>query len=143
MALWIFTRKILAGEPIQLFNQGRMRRDFTYVDDIVSGILACHDNAPPDDGQIKAGGSRGPHRIYNIGNDRAEELTRLVALIEAACGRKASLELLPMQPGDVAETLADISAIRRDMGFAPTTSIETGVPRFVAWYLDYRGRRAS
>jgi UDP-glucuronate 4-epimerase len=138
MALWIFTRKILANEPIQLFNDGRMRRDFTYIDDIVSGVIACHDTPPVDNGQPKAGGSHGPHSIYNIGNDRAEELTRLVALIEAACQRKAQLELLPMQPGDVPETLADISAIRRDMGFAPTTSIDTGVPRFVQWYLDYR-----
>jgi UDP-glucuronate 4-epimerase len=143
MALWIFTRKILADEPIQLFNNGRMRRDFTYIDDIVAGVIACHDNAPADDGEIKAGGSRSPHRIYNIGNDRAEELTRLVALIETACRRKARLELLPMQPGDVPETLADIDAIRRDMGFAPTTSIDTGVPNFVSWYLAYRERRAS
>jgi UDP-glucuronate 4-epimerase len=141
MALWIFTRKILAGEPIQLFNQGRMRRDFTYVDDIVAGVIACHDKPPADDGLEKAGGSHSPHGIYNIGNDRAEELTRLVALIEETCGRKARLELLPMQPGDVAETLADISAIRRDMGFAPATTIETGVPRFVAWYRDYRAGR--
>jgi UDP-glucuronate 4-epimerase len=120
-----------------------MRRDFTYVDDIVAGVIACHDNPPPDDGAVKTGGSRGPHRIYNIGNDRAEELTRLVALIETACGREARVELLPMQPGDVPETLADIDAIRRDMGFAPTTMIDTGVPRFVDWYLAYRDRRAS
>jgi len=141
MALWIFTRKILAGEPIQLFNQGKMRRDFTYVDDIVAGVIACHDKPPRDDGLEKAGGSHSPHSIYNIGNDRAEELTTLVEIIERACGRKARLELLPMQAGDVAETLADISAIRRDMGFAPATTIETGVPRFVSWYLDYRARR--
>ena len=142
MALWIFTRKILADEPITLFNQGRMRRDFTYIDDIVAGVIACHDNPPADDGAVKAGGSRGPHRIYNIGNDRAEALTRLVALIETACGREARVELLPMQPGDVPETLADIGAIRRDMGFAPTTTIDAGVPRFVDWYLAYRERRA-
>jgi UDP-glucuronate 4-epimerase len=142
MALWIFTRKILAGEPLQLFNQGRMRRDFTYIDDIVAGVIACHDHAPADDNEEKAGGSRSPHRIYNIGNDRAEELTKLVALIEQACGREAQVELLPMQPGDVRETLADISAIRRDMGFSPSTTIETGVPRFVAWYSAYWEGRA-
>jgi UDP-glucuronate 4-epimerase len=143
MALWIFTRKILAGEPIQVFNQGRMRRDFTYVDDIVAGVIACHDKPPVDDGLEKAGGSRAPHAIYNIGNDRAEELTSLIALIEAACDRKARLELLPMQPGDVPETLADISAIRRDMGFVPATTIETGVPRFVSWYSNYCEGRAA
>jgi UDP-glucuronate 4-epimerase len=143
MALWIFTRKILDDQPIQLFNCGNMRRDFTYIDDIVAGLIACLDHPPADDGEEKAGGSRNPHRIYNIGNDHSEELTRLVALIEQACGRKARVELMPMQPGDVPDTLADISAIRRDMGFAPTTRIETGVPEFVRWFSSYRARRAA
>jgi UDP-glucuronate 4-epimerase len=139
MAMWIFTRKILAGEPIEVFNHGRMRRDFTYIDDIVAGVLACHDAPPPDDGEKKAGGSLAPHRLYNIGNSRSEELTRLIALIETACGRKAELEMRPLQPGDVPETYADISAIQADLGFAPTTPIDVGVPRFVDWYREYAG----
>jgi UDP-glucuronate 4-epimerase len=139
MAMWIFTRKILAGAPIPVFNQGRMRRDFTYIDDIVSGILACLDNPPPDDGAEKAGGSVAPHRLYNIGNSRSEELMHMIALIEQACGRKAAIEFQPLQPGDVPETFADISAIRRDLAFEPTTTIETGVPKFVSWFKDYHG----
>ena len=137
MAMWIFTRKILAGEPIQVFNHGRMRRDFTYIDDIVSGVIACLDNPPPDDGKAKAGGSVGPHRLYNIGNHRSEELLRMIGLIEQACGREAAREFLPLQPGDVPETFADIEAISRDLGFAPRTTIDEGVPRFVDWYRDY------
>ncbi|HEU0133540.1 MAG TPA: NAD-dependent epimerase [Allosphingosinicella sp.] len=137
MAMWLFTKAIFAGEPIHVFGEGNMRRDFTYVDDIVSGVVACLDNPPPDDGEIKAGGSRGPHRIYNIGNHRSEELTRMIELIEEACGRKAEKVLMPMQPGDVRDTYADISAIQRDLGFEPTTSIDEGVPRFVQWYRDY------
>ena len=137
MAMWIFTKKILAGQPIQVFNHGRMRRDFTYIDDIVSGIIACHDNPPPDDGAPKAGGSVAPHRLYNIGNHRSEDLLDMIAVIEEACGRKAEMEMLPMQPGDVAETFADIGAIQADLGFAPTTSINVGVPAFVQWYKEY------
>jgi UDP-glucuronate 4-epimerase len=137
MAMWIFTRKILAGEPIQLFNHGRMRRDFTYVDDIVSGVVAAHDAPPPDDGEVKAGGSRAPHRIYNVGNSRSEELMRVVDLIEEACGRSATIELLPMQPGDVPETYADIGPIGDELGFAPGTAIEVGVPKFVSWLTEY------
>ena len=137
MAIWIFTRSILAGEPIKVFNRGRMRRDFTYIDDIVAGVVAALDDAPADDGEEKAGGSRGPHRLYNIGNSRSEELTRMIELLEQACGRKAQVELLPMQPGDVAETFADIGRIRDELGFAPTTLIEEGIPRFVDWYKQY------
>jgi UDP-glucuronate 4-epimerase len=141
MAMWIFTRKILAGEPIEVFNHGRMRRDFTFIDDIVAGILASHDNPPPDDGSEKAGGSVAPHRLYNLGNSRSEELLRLIGLIEAACGRKATLEMCPLQPGDVPETYADIGAIQAELGFAPTTPIDAGVPRFVDWYREYaKGR---
>jgi UDP-glucuronate 4-epimerase len=139
MAMWIFTRKIMAGEPIQVFNHGKMRRDFTYIDDIVSGVVASHDNPPPDDGAGKAGGSLSPHRLYNIGNSRSEELMHMIALIEQACGRKAEIEYCPLQPGDVPETFADISAIQRDLGFEPTTPIETGVPKFVNWFKDYHG----
>ena len=137
MAMWLFTKAIFAGEPIQVFGEGDMRRDFTYIDDIVTGVVAALDNPPPDDGEEKAGGSRAPHRLYNIGNNRSEELTRMIDLIEAACGRKAERVLMPMQPGDVRDTFADISAIRRDLGFAPTTGIDEGVPRFVEWYREY------
>jgi UDP-glucuronate 4-epimerase len=140
MAMWIFTQRILAGEPIQVFNQGRMRRDFTYIDDIVSGVIACLDAAPADDGTEKAGGSRAPHRLYNIGNSRSEDLMRMIALIEKACGRPAIVEMQPMQPGDVPETYADIGPIRSDLGFEPATPIETGIPMFVEWYKEYQRR---
>jgi UDP-glucuronate 4-epimerase len=139
MAMWLFARAILAGEPIQVFGEGNMRRDFTYVDDIVSGVVACHDNPPPDDGAEKAGGSLGPHRLYNIGNNRSEELGHMIDLIEQACGRKAERRLMPMQPGDVRDTYADISAIQRDLGYQPTTTIDEGVPRFVEWFRAYHG----
>jgi len=141
MAVWLFTKAILAGEPITVFNDGDMRRDFTFIDDIISGVIAAHDNPPPDDGQPKAGGSLSPHRLYNIGNNRAEELGKLIALIEEACGRKAIRINKPMQPGDAPATYADISATQRDLGFAPTTPIEVGIPRFVEWYKAYRAGR--
>ena len=137
MAMWIFTKALFAGTPIKVFNQGAMRRDFTYIDDIVSGVVACLDNPPPDDSAIKAGGSVSPHRIYNIGNNRSEELTQMIALIEQACGREAIREMHPLQDGDVPETFADISAISGDLGYAPTTTIAEGIPRFVDWYRDY------
>ena len=139
MAMWLFAKAIFAGEPINVFGEGDMRRDFTYVDDIVSGVVACLDNPPPDDGSEKAGGSRSPHRLYNIGNHRSEELGRMIELLEEACGRKAERRLLPMQPGDVRDTYADISAIERDLGYAPTTRIDEGIPRFVDWYRWYHG----
>jgi UDP-glucuronate 4-epimerase len=139
MAMWLFTKAIFEGRPIDVFGEGNMRRDFTYIDDIVTGIVAALDNPPPDDGNEKAGGSKGPHRLYNIGNHRSEELTRMIDLIEQACGRKAERRLLPMQPGDVRDTYADISAIERDLGFAPATCIDKGVPRFVDWYRGYHG----
>jgi UDP-glucuronate 4-epimerase len=137
MAMWLFTKAIFAGEPIQVFGEGNMRRDFTYIDDIVTGVVACHDNPPPDDGEEKAGGSVAPHRLYNIGNHRSEELTRMIEVLEEACGRRAEKVLMPMQPGDVRDTYADISAIQRDLGFEPTTAIDVGVPRFVQWYREY------
>ena len=137
MAMWIFAQKILAGKPIQVFNHGQMRRDFTFIDDIVTGILACLDNPPPDDGAAKAGGSVAPHRLYNIGNSRSEELMHMIGLIEEACGRRAEIELLPLQPGDVPETFADISAIAADLGFKPTTPIDVGIPVFVDWFRAY------
>lgn len=137
MALWLFTKAILAGEPLNLFNHGNMRRDFTYIDDIVAGVMACLDCPPRDDGSEKPGGSLSPHALYNIGNHRSEELFRLVAILEETLSRKAIIKLLPMQPGDVAETCADISAIHRDLGFEPRTTIDEGIPRFVDWYKDY------
>lgn len=139
MAMWLFTKAIFAGEPINVFGEGDMRRDFTYIDDIVTGVIATLDNPPPDDGTVKAGGSTKPHRIYNIGNSESEELTRMIELIEEACGRKVEKNLLPMQPGDVRDTYADISAIQRDLGFRPSTRIEVGIPRFVDWYRRYHG----
>jgi UDP-glucuronate 4-epimerase len=139
MAMWLFTQAIFAGKPIDVFGEGNMRRDFTYIDDIVTGVVAALDNPPPDDGVEKAGGSRSPHRLYNIGNNSSEELMRMIGLIEQACGRTAEKRLLEMQPGDVRDTYADISAIQRDLGFSPTTAIDEGVPRFVAWYRDYHG----
>jgi UDP-glucuronate 4-epimerase len=139
MAMWIFTKAILEGKPIEVFGEGDMRRDFTYIDDIVTGIVAALDNAPPDDGQPKAGGSKSPHRLYNIGNQRSEELTHMISLIEKACGREAEKRLKPLQPGDVRDTFADISAIQNDLGFQPTTSINEGIPAFVNWYKAYHG----
>jgi UDP-glucuronate 4-epimerase len=139
MAMWIFTKALYAGEPLPLYNRGEMRRDFTYIDDIVRGVIACLDSPPADDGATKAGGSIAPHAIYNIGNHRSEDLMRVVELLEQATGRKALLSPEPMQPGDVKETFADISAIERDHGFTPATTIDEGVPKFVAWYREYHG----
>ena len=139
MAMWLFTQTILAGQPIDVFGEGQMRRDFTYIDDIVAGVVACLDRPPADDGAVKPGGSVGPHRLYNLGNSRSEDLGELIALIERACGRPARRRLLPMQPGDVRDTFADITPITDDLGFAPRTVLAEGVPRFVAWYRDYHG----
>ena len=133
MAAFLFTEAILDGRPITLFNHGRMKRDFTYIDDVVPAVLSVLD-APParGDGTV-------PHRVYNVGNNRPEALTDYVAVLERAIGRKAAIELAPMQPGDVAETWADISALQRDHGFEPRTAIAEGIPRFVAWYRDHYG----
>lgn len=137
MMMWIFTRKIFDGEPIPVFNHGDMWRDFTYIDDIVTGVVAALDNPPPDDGQEKAGGSLKPHRLYNIGNHRSEHLMKVVEILEQEIGRKAEIDFQPMQPGDVRQSSADIEAISRDLGFQPTTSIDVGVPNFVRWYREY------
>jgi UDP-glucuronate 4-epimerase len=139
MAMWIFTRALFAGEPLPLFNRGEMCRDFTYIDDIVRGVIACLDGPPADDGQAKAGGSISPHALYNIGNNRSEDLMRVVELLEQETGRKALCDPQPMQIGDVKQTFADVSAIQRDHGFRPSTTIDEGVPRFVAWYREYHG----
>ena len=137
MAMWIFTKAIFENRPIAVFNHGEMQRDFTYIDDIVSGVMACLDNPPADTGAAHAGGSRSPHAVYNIGNNRSEQLGYMIDLIEEACGKKAIRDLQPIQPGDVPATYADIGAIQRDLGFEPRTTIDVGVPRFVNWYRDY------
>ncbi len=132
MSPYIFTRSIFEGEPIRVFNRGDMRRDFTYIDDIVAGVLAALDHPPEGD-------QGPPHRLYNLGNNRSEDLMHFIAVIEAACGREAVKIFEGMQPGDVKETYADIEASRRDLGFEPRTTIDEGLPRFVAWYRDYHG----
>jgi len=139
MAMWMFADRILKGEPIPVFNHGKMRRDFTYVDDIVAGVIACIDTPPADDGSEKAGGSVAPHSLYNIGNHRSEALMDMIALIEGSCGKKAIIDFKGMQDGDVPETFADIDAIAGDLGYAPTTPISVGVPKFVEWFRGYRG----
>ena len=131
MAAYLFTDAILAGRPIKVFNYGDMRRDFTYIDDIVDGVLRVLDRPPAEDR------SGPPHNLYNIGNNRPEALLQFIAVLEDALGRKAEKELLPLQPGDVPETAADISAIQNDTGFSPTTPIAKGVPKFVYWYREY------
>jgi UDP-glucuronate 4-epimerase len=140
MAPWLFTSAILEGRPVQVFNQGRMRRDFTWVDDIVAGTLAALNRPPDDDGAAKPGGSMAPHAIYNLGNHRPEKLGRFIDLIEQACGRPALRELLPMQAGEVPATYADIAPAARDLGFAPGMSLDQGVPRFVEWLRSHTGR---
>ncbi|WP_428682428.1 NAD-dependent epimerase/dehydratase family protein [Sphingopyxis sp.] len=139
MALWKFTANILAGKPIDVYNHGDMQRDFTYIDDIVAGVLASLDAPPVDDGKEKAGGFTTPHRLYNIGNNRPEPLMELIKAIEAACNRKADLNLMPMQDGDVYATYADIDAIQSELGYAPATPIAVGVPNFVQWFREYSG----
>lgn len=144
MALFKFTRGILAGEPIPVFNEGRMIRDFTYVDDIVEGVVRVIDRpAGPDpawNGDIPdPATSSAPWRIFNIGNHRRVELMAYIRALETALGRKAKLDLLPMQPGDVRATEADTSALEAATGFRPDTPIEEGVRRFVEWYSDYYG----
>ncbi len=139
MALWIFTESILKGKPIHVFNHGDMRRDFTYIDDIVTGVIATLDRVPQDDGSIHANGSTAPHEVYNIGNHRSEQLTRMIEVLEECLGRKAEKIFEPMQPGDVKETYADIEKLKADTGFEPSTPIEVGIPRFVEWYRSYHG----
>ncbi|HYU12790.1 MAG TPA: NAD-dependent epimerase/dehydratase family protein [Stellaceae bacterium] len=130
MAAYLFTEAILAGRPIKVFNHGHMERDFTYIDDIVPAIVAAAETAP---------GRPGEHRLYNLGNHRPEPLADFIAVLEQALGRTATKEMLPMQPGDIASTYADVEAARRDLGFAPQIPITVGLPRFVAWYREYHG----
>lgn len=129
MAYWTFTRDIISGHPIRVFNDGQLRRDFTWIDDIVSGVVATALDAPKT--------PQPRHRVYNIGNNRPVELGRFIEVIEQAVGRRADRLMAPMQPGDVVATYANIDALARDYGFAPTTTLEEGIPRFVKWYRDY------
>ena len=131
MAAWLFVKAIFEGKPLRLFNGGAMQRDFTYIDDIVAGVLAALDRPPPRDAGHES------HRLYNLGNNRPEDLPRFLALLEQACGRKAIVEKAPMQPGDVRATYADITESTRDFGFRPATPIDEGLPRFVDWYREY------
>ncbi|MGF1466066.1 MAG: NAD-dependent epimerase [Sandaracinaceae bacterium] len=144
MALFLFTKAILAGEPIRVFNEGRMRRDFTYIDDVAEGVVRVVDRAPrPTEGWASdrpdPGTSAAPYRIYNIGNHQPVELMTFIETLEEALGRRADKVLLPMQPGDVIATYADVEDLRRDVGFEPATPLREGIRRFVHWYRDYYG----
>jgi UDP-glucuronate 4-epimerase len=142
MALFLFTRAILEGKPIDVFNHGRMQRDFTYIDDIVEGIVRVTEKIPTpnpewDGAKPDPGTSRAPYKVYNIGNNNPVELLKLIEVLEACLGKKAERRLLPIQPGDVPATYADVDDLMRDVGFKPATPIEEGVQQFVAWYKDY------
>src|SRR6185312_10458799 len=142
MALFLFTRKILAGEPIPVFNHGHHTRDFTYVDDIVEGVIRVLDRVPQGDPDFDPlhptpETSGAPYRVYNIGNHRPVQLSRYIEVLEDALGRNAEKNLLPLQPGDVPDTYADVAELARDTGYSPSTPVEEGVRRFVAWYRDF------
>jgi UDP-glucuronate 4-epimerase len=145
MAMFIFAKAIMEGQPIRLFNQGQMRRDFTYVDDVTEALVRLIDCVPQGNPEWSGArpdpsSSSAPWRIYNVGNNKPEELMRVVALLEQELGRKAIREFLPMQPGDVPATYADIDDLARDVGFRPATPIEEGVRKFAAWYRSYHDR---
>jgi UDP-glucuronate 4-epimerase len=142
MAMWIFARAIFEGQPIRLFNNGNMRRDFTYVDDVVESVVRLIDRPAPIDRQLSSaapdpGSSSAPWRVYNIGNNKPVEVLEVVRLLEETIGKRAERELLPMQPGDVPATYADIDDLMRDVDFRPATSIADGIARFVEWYRAY------
>ena len=146
MAYFSFTQKILAGEPIDVFNFGKCQRDFTYIDDIVEGVIRTLDSVPTaadseGDGcdQTDPSRSHAPYRVYNIGNNQPVELLYFIQVIEKALGKKAEMNLMPLQPGDVPATFADIDDLMRDVGFKPSTPIEVGIERFVEWYMGYYG----
>ncbi len=143
MAVWSFTEALYDRRPIRLFAGGRLRRDFTFIDDIVTGVLAVLDRPPADDGMAKPGGSVSPHALYNIGNSRPERVVDLVALLEAETGLSAMVEEAPMQPGDVEATFADVGPLARDAGFRPATPLATGIARWVGWYRDVWRPRIS
>jgi len=142
MALFLFTRNILAGKPINVFNYGHHRRDFTFVEDIAEGVVRCCDrvatpNPAWNSDEPDPGSSRAPYRLYNIGNNQPVELMRYIHVLEECLGRKAEMNLLPLQPGDVPDTWADIDDLTRDVGYTPATPVEEGVRQFVDWYLSY------
>jgi UDP-glucuronate 4-epimerase len=144
MALFLFARRILAGEPIDVFNHGRHTRDFTYIDDIVEGVIRTLDHVPGPDPDYdpmspSPATSSAPYRLYNIGNHQPTQLLRYIDVLEDCLGRKAERRLLPLQPGDVPDTFADVDSLRADVGYAPSTSIEVGVARFVDWYRMFYG----
>ena len=148
MALFLFTRNILAGRPIDVFNEGRHERDFTYVDDIVKGVVAAVDHTAQgdptwDSDAPNPASSRAPYKIYNIGNQRPVNLLRYIEVLENCLGRKAQRNLLPAQLGDVPNTFADVEALARDVGYRPSTPLEEGVRRFVDWYLGYYSIHAN
>jgi UDP-glucuronate 4-epimerase len=144
MAIFMFTKAIIEATPIRLFNHGRMRRDFTYIDDVARGVLRLIDRVPQGDLQGSEGqGGSAPAQIYNIGNNHPEEVMHVVAVLERELGRAAVKQMLPMQPGDVLETYADIDDLVRDVGFRPQTSIEDGIRDFVTWYRDHYGLTAK
>jgi UDP-glucuronate 4-epimerase len=143
MALFLFTRAILAGEPIRVFNHGKHKRSFTYVDDIVEGVIRTLDKVPPIDEQWDsnkpdpATSGVAPYRLFNIGNERPVELLKYIEVLEACLGRKAIMEMLPLQPGDVPDTEADVTDLIQAVGYRPQVSVETGVDNFVRWYREY------
>lgn len=140
MALWLFTEAILNGEPIKVFNHGRMRRDFTFVDDIVEGVIRVNDNVPtanPEKDPLDDSTTAAPYKIYNIGNNQPVELMHMIETLEKCIGKTAVKEMMPIQPGDVPETFADIDALQNDVGFRPNTPIEVGIQKFVDWFKDY------
>ena len=142
MALFLFTRAIFADQPIRVFNHGKMRRDFTYIDDIVQGVVRATDRIPEPDPAFDPANpapavSSAPYRVYNIGNHPPVELDDFIAEIERAIGKKAVREYLPMQPGDVPATCADVADLARDVSFAPATPLSVGIPRFIAWYRSF------
>ena len=142
MALFIFTKAILEGKPIEVYNHGKMRRDFTYVDDIVEGVIRTLDHPATSNPSWSGdkpdpGTSSAPARIYNIGNHQPVELLRFIEVLEQTIGKHAKKKLLPIQPGDVPATYADIEDLSRDVGFKPMTPIEVGIPRFVQWYREF------
>ena len=144
MAMFLFTKAILEGRPIDVFNNGKMRRDFTYIDDIAEGVLQASNKIPQPNPDLAGadsdpGVSAAPYKIYNIGNNTPVELGRFIEVLEDCLGMKAVKNMLPMQPGDVPETYADITDLQRDVGFKPSTSIEVGIPRFVEWYRSFYG----
>jgi len=142
MALFLFARAILAGEPIDVFNYGHHKRDFTYIDDIVAGVVAALDHvAQPNTGwdsdHPDPGSSRAPYRLYNIGNSRPVDLMKYIGLLEEYLGTVAEKNMLPLQPGDVPDTWADVEDLAQDVGYRPSTPVEVGVKRFVDWYREY------